>query len=67
MSKLEQIKNFVDCERVDNDPKNRYESIKLEFSILQANKGLYKIHAKLFDDKLFDFNSDIKRNNKKKK
>ena len=67
MSQLEQIKNFVDCERVDNDPKNRYESIKLEFSILHANKGLYKIHAKLFDDKLFDFNSDIKRSNKKQK
>ena len=67
MSQLEQIKNFVDCESVDNDPKNRYESIKLEFSILYANKGLYKIHAKLFDDKLFDFNSDIKRSNKKQK
>ena len=72
MSKLESIKFYNDCELLDhhssdNDSKNNYEKIKLEFSILHASGGLYNIQAKLFDEQSRDFISENKRISSKQK
>ena len=76
MSKLEPNKFFNDCEPLLNkiqkeESKIQYEKVKLEFSILHANEGRYLIQAKLFDkyetQQVLDYNSEIKRNDKKQR
>ena len=66
MSKKQAIKHFNDIEILDNsgkifDNQRQYEKIRLEFSILHANKGSYFIQAKLFDQQVFDFFSETKK------
>ena len=76
MSKLEPNKFFNDCEPLLNkiqneESKTQYEKVKLEFSILHADIGRYLIQAKLFDkyekQQVLDYNSEIKRNDKKQR
>ena len=59
MSKLHPEKFFNDFEpletRLNKDSGIQYEKIRLEFSILHANVGIYRIQAKLFDNQLFPF------------
>ena len=65
MSKLQSKKNFNDPERL-NEHNYKYEKIKLEFSILHANEGIYNIQAKLYDSQSREFSSR-KRNKIKQK
>ena len=71
MSKLHPEKFFNDFEpletRLNKDSEIQYEKIKLEFSILNANVGIYRIQGKLFDNQLIDYISEIKRNNSRQK
>ena len=65
MSKKQPVKHFNDIEILDDSGKlnstpNQYEKIRLEFSILNANKGSYSIQAKLYDQQVFDFFSEMK-------
>ena len=66
MPKLTSKKYFNDQERFIN-PKNKYEKIKLEFSILHANKGIYNIQAKLYDDQVREFITGNKISRSKQK
>ena len=63
MSKKHPVKYYNDIEILDNSEKtpNHYEKIRLEFSILHANKGSYSIQAKLYDQQVFDFFSETKK------
>ena len=66
MSKKQPVKHFNDIEILDDSGKlnstpNQYEKIRLEFSILHANKGSYSIQAKLYDQQVFDFFSETKK------
>ena len=66
MSKKYPVKYYNDIEILDNSEKlnsspNHYEKIRLEFSILHANKGSYSIQAKLYDQQVFDFFSETKK------
>ena len=40
---------------------NRGEKIKLEFSIINPTNAVYSIQAKLYDNQVIDFNSEIKK------
>ena len=71
-SKLQSIKYFNDCEplvksRFTNSTRILYEKIKLEFSILHANKGIYSLEAKLYDKQVLDYFSEKKKNYSKQK
>ena len=76
MSELAQNQFFSDFQPLienkrQKDSKFKHEKLKLHFSILNANKGMYMIHAKLFDkyekQQVFDYISEVKRNNEKQK
>ena len=72
MSKLQSIKYFNDCEplvnsRFTNSTRILYEKIKLEFSVLHANKGIYSLQAKLYDKQVLDYFSEEKKNYSKQK
>ena len=62
MSRLEPMYFFPDSliSDVKGNPKVNYEKIKLEFSILHANKGFYSFQIKLYDSQVIDFNSEVK-------
>ena len=68
MSKSEVKKYYSDFEPLlKNQPTQK---LKLEFSILHANKGIYWIQAKLFEyvkHEFLGYISEIKRNNEKQK
>ena len=66
MCKKQPVKHFNDIEILDDSGKlnstpNQYEKIRLEFSILHANKGSYSIQANLYDQQVFDFFSETKK------
>ena len=70
MSKLYSRKYFNDQELITNS-ENKFEKVKLEFSILHAKRGIYMIQAKLFDKvqkmQVHDYITKRMRNDKKSK
>ena len=66
MSKKNSVKYFSDSvplinSRLRNSIRIKYEKIKLNFSILNANKGSYSIQAKLYNQQVLDFFSETKK------
>ena len=69
MSRLQSEKFFNDSEisGIKNSNGELYEKIKLEFSVLHPDEGSYSIQAKLYDDQVLDFTSEIKKSIAKQK
>ena len=69
MSTLQSEKFFNDSEisNIKNSNKNLYEKVKLEFSILHPDEGSYSIQAKLYDNQVLDFTSEVKKSIAKQK
>ena len=69
MSRLQSEKFFNDSEisGIKSSNSNLYEKVKLEFSVLHPEEGAYSIQAKLYDDQVLDFTSEIKKSIAKQK
>ena len=69
MSQLEPMYFFPDMliSDIKRNKKKNYEKIKLNFSVLHANKGVYSFQIKFYDEQVIDFNSEIKKNDYKQK
>ena len=52
---------------VKGNIKKSYEKLKLNFSVLNANKGVYSFQIKFYDEQVIDFNSEIKKIDQKQK
>ena len=45
---------------IKRNEKTNYEKLKLDFSVLHANKGVYSFQIKSYDEQAIDFNSEEK-------
>ena len=69
MSQLEPKYFFPDMiiSDIKGNKKTNYEKLKLNFSVLHANKGVYSFQIKFYDEQVIDFNSEVKENDRKQK